>query len=458
MTLKHPSLYQINTRVLLRSLGKGSTLGDIPSKFWKELRQKGMDWVWLMGIWEIREKELDPHLISEGMTHDFRELVPDLKDEDICGSPYAVHDYTVDPKLGTAKELREIRKTLHKLGMKLMLDFVPNHLGAHTKWLDSNSEYFIEVDRASVSQNQNTFYKPTHGTDRWFAHGKDPYFDAWQDTIQLNYANREVHKWMTKTMVGIADVCDGVRCDMAMLDVRRIFQQTWGSAVQWPDDLDEFWPRAITEVKKGYTDFVFMAECYWDMEAELLEMGFDYCYDKVFYDRLTDPETDRMRQHFHAEPWWLERTARFLENHDEKRAAGQLQLQKHMAAAALIAFGPGMRFWHMGQWEGRRKRIPVQIDRTPDEGMCGCLLSKPEEGIVCNCIATFYDRLFALSNQDIFRYGRWRSITEPAYPGVLHWIWSHQGKEVVILINYSDREVRFEPKDILLAPFCQLII
>jgi hypothetical protein len=240
--------------------------------------------------------------------------------------------------------------------------------------------------------------------------------------------------------------------------VRRIFQKTWGNAVDWPDELNEFWPATISQVKKEHSDFVFLAECYWDMEAELLDMGFDYCYDKVFFDRLTDPEADRMRQHFHAEVWWLQRTTRFLENHDEKRATGHLHLQKHMAAAALVAFGPGLRFWHMGQWEGRRKKIPVQIDRKPDEGVCGCLLSNSEGNVVCNCVSGFYDRLYKLSNKEIFRNGKWRSVTEPSDPGVLCWIWSHEGKEVMVLINYSDREVRFKPKDILLAPFGQLII
>src|SRR5690606_5917210 len=143
-------------------------------------------------------------------------------------------------------------------------------------------------------------------------------------------------------------------------------------------------------------------ECYWNMEGELLEMGFDFCYDKRFYDLLNEANTDRMRQHFLTDSLWLERTARFLENHDELRAAQRLELQRHMVAAAMVAFGPGMRFWHMGQWEGRRKRIPVQIRTLPPEPRCGCPISKPDKEVVCSCISEGYQRLLSLNQTRVF--------------------------------------------------------
>jgi len=166
---------------------------------------------------------------------------------------------------------------------------------------------------------------------------------------------------MTSFLEEISGMCDGVRCDMAMLPVSRIFRQTWGHILPVKEDQKEFWPSAITAVKNLHPEFLFLAECYWDMESELMQMGFDYCYDKVFYDRMLLADGEKMRLHFHAEPAWLMHTVRFLENHDEDRASSHLHLQKHMATAALVAFGPGMRFWHMGQWEGRRKKVPVQI-------------------------------------------------------------------------------------------------
>lgn len=447
--IKHPSLYEINTRVLLKSLGDDAQLRDIPAKYWKGLQKKGIDWVWLMGIWEIQERALDPHLIPDGMMDDFRKLLPDLHDDDICGSPYAIHDYTVDTDIGDADQLRELRKQLHKIGMKLMLDFVPNHLGAHCRYLHIHPEYFIEVENESYAQDRKTFYQPHAGVERYFAHGKDPYFDAWQDTVQVNYANPDVHLWMTETLKSIAGMCDGVRCDMAMLPVRRIFQKTWGHLVPQAEFMDEFWPEPIRQVKARAPEFLFLAECYWDMEAELMEMGFDYCYDKVFYDRMTDAEPDRMRQHFHAEEWWLQRTARFLENHDEHRAAHALELPRHMATAALVACGPGMRFWHMGQWEGRRKKIPVQLHRLPQDSSCGCLLTSSSEKVVCRCIAAFYERMFRITHIPILREGEWQTIREPAAPGLIFWLWKYQKEKVIVVINYNHTDVPFFLPDML---------
>lgn len=444
---KHPVLYEINTRVFLKSIGKRATLKDIPHRYWKDLKKKGIDWVWLMGVWEIQEKALDPHLIPPEMMREFRELVPDLGEDDICGSPYAIHDYVIDPDIGDTDELKSLRKTLHKLGMRLMLDFVPNHFGAHCRWLHSNPEYFVEVNRETFRSDEKTYYKPYEEADRYFAHGKDPYFDAWQDTVQVNYANPAVHSWMTQTLGRIAEMCDGVRCDMAMLPVSRILNQTWGHILPQAEWMPEFWPAATTAVRNQHPDFLFLAECYWDMEAELMEMGFDYCYDKVFFDRMTDVESDRMRQHFHAEPAWLSRTARFLENHDEPRAASRLELKKHMATAALVACGPGMRFWHHGQWEGRRKKVPVQLHRSPPEAACACLLTTDES--VCGCVATFYSNMLEVAGKDVFRDGDWQMIREPASPGVIVWLWKHRTTRVLLVVNYSDREVHFALPDFL---------
>jgi len=190
---RHPSLYEVNTRVLLNSLGPGSTLPDIPGNYWKDLQSRGIDWVWLMGVWEIREKALDRNLIPQDMMDEFHALMPDLTDADICGSPYAIHDYVVDPAIGTAKQLQDLRKKLHKLGMKLMLDFVPNHFGAHCRWLDAHGVYFVEVREEDFLKDNKTCYRPWHNRNAFFAHGKDPYFEAWQDTVQVDYANPATH-------------------------------------------------------------------------------------------------------------------------------------------------------------------------------------------------------------------------------------------------------------------------
>jgi len=227
---------------------------------------------------------------------------------------------------------------------------------------------------------------------------------------------------------------------MAMLPMKRIFEKTWGNYVQWNGD--EFWPETIRQVKEFKPGFKLLAEVYWDMEAELLDAGFDWCYDKTFSDRLVDPIS--LKAHFNADIWYLERTARFLENHDEPRVAAKLDVRKHMAAAAMVMFSPGLRFWHMGQWKGFVHRIPVQINRQPAES-CGCLLW-PESKTHCQCLAQFYEVLFEVADRDVFRDGAWRQIPTPRESAerLFIWEWSDESEKTIVLINFSDEPLPFD--------------
>ena len=147
------------------------------------------------------------------------------------------------------------------------------------------------------------------------AHGRDPYFAGWPDTLQLNYANPATQEAMICELRKIAGQCDGVRCDMAMLLLPEVFERTWGLRPE------PFWPHAIERVREQVPNFRFMAEVYWDMEWTLQQQGFDYTYDKRLYDRLRDGHARPVREHFRAEPDYQEKMARFVENHDEPRAA-----------------------------------------------------------------------------------------------------------------------------------------
>jgi len=109
-----------------------------------------------------------------------------------------------------------------------------------------------------------------------------------------------------------------------------------------------------------------------------------------------------------------------------------------------------MRFWHMGQWDGRRKRIPVQLHRQPDEGVCGCLLSVKSPEVICSCVDQFYTRLLQVARQPIFREGNWRVVYElPAVTGLIYWLWNHHHLQVLVAINYANTEVAFSLADVL---------
>jgi hypothetical protein len=231
------------------------------------------------------------------------------------------------------------------------------------------------------------------------AYGRDPYFDGWPDTVQLDYANPETQAAMAGELLRIAGQCDGVRCDMAMLVLPEVFARTWGR------EAAPFWPSVIPRVRERVPGFTFMAEVYWDLEWTMQQQGFDYAYDKRLYDRLREGHARPVREHFHAGLDYQDRLARFLENHDEPRAAATFSPEAHRAAAVLTFLAPGLRFFHQGQLEGRTKRISPHLVRGPDEPLDADLQA-------------FYERLLAVLRRPAVRDGRWQMLDcAPAWEG-----------------------------------------
>ena len=150
------------------------------------------------------------------------------------------------------------------------------------------------------------------------------------------------------------------RCDMAMLVLPDVFERTWGIRAVLLAEGD---PVRAAQA----SGLSFLAEVYWDMEWTLQQQGFDYTYDKRLYDRLREHHARPVREHLCAEMDFQDKLARFLENHDEPRAAATFTPAAHAAAAVLTYFSPGLRFFHQGQFEGRRTRISPHLGRGPNE-------------------------------------------------------------------------------------------
>lgn len=367
--MNHPLLYEINTRCWLRELSerlhRKVTLATVPEEELAGWQRLGFTHIWLMGVWTTGERGRELALSEPTLIQAYDEALPGWRKADIAGSPYSIAAYTVPAALGGEAGLAKFRERLHALGMKLVLDFVPNHLGRDHLWTVGRSELFVQSPVAV----KGAFAVDTAAGVRWLAHGKDPHFAPWTDTVQLDYRRAATRTTMRDLLLTIADRCDGVRCDMAMLVLNEVFAKTWAhlSAPEAAPET-EFWAEAISAVKARQPDFLFLAEVYWGLEGRMQSLGFDFTYDKQLYDDLIWGNAAwAQRRLLESPPEFVSAGAHFLENHDERRVAAALSLDPHRAAALVILGLPGLRLLHEGQLTGARVKVPVQLARRPVE-------------------------------------------------------------------------------------------
>ena len=227
---RYPVIYEINTWVWLNELSRkynrSVTLATVPAEEWSLLSSFGFDAVWLMGVWQrspagIAIANRNPDLLT-----DFRRALPDFRPEDNVGSPYCIRRYVVDEHLGGPEGLAVARRELARRGLKLILDFVPNHVAPDHPWVLQHPECFIQGTEEDLRREPASFMA---AGPRVLACGRDPYFPAWPDVLQLNAFQPGLRQAVSETFAAIADQSDGVRCDMAMLFINSIFERTWGN-------------------------------------------------------------------------------------------------------------------------------------------------------------------------------------------------------------------------------------
>ena len=428
---RFPNVYEINTWVWLADLSRKYQtpidLSCVPSTEWEAISGYGFDAVWLMGVWERSPLGISVANKNEDLLKSFRQALHDFQAEDNVGSPYCVRRYVVDPHLGGPEGLAIARRELQERGIKLILDFVPNHVAPDHPWTTEHSEYFIsgrpddlEKDPGSCIQVGGNLY----------ACGRDPFFPAWPDVLQLNAFNPGLRLAVRNTITVIAQQCDGIRCDMAMLFINSVFQRTWADR-SGPAPVAEYWTELISATKKDFPDFVFIAEAYWDLEWKLQQQGFDFCYDKKLYDRLEHNSADDIRLHLCADMSYQKKLVRFIENHDEPRAASAFLAAKQRAVAIATITLPGMKLLHEGQLEGRKVRLPVFLGRRPEEA--------PDLQL-----QVFYRKLLEIVRESAFHRGDWTLCARSGWPdnstfqNLVAWGWQSD-EHYLIVVNLSDR-------------------
>jgi Alpha amylase, catalytic domain len=379
-----------------------------------------------MGVWERSPAGREAALSEPGLIAGYREALKDFRPEDVIGSPYCVHEYAVDARFGGPDALAATRARLASRGLALILDFVPNHVATDHRWVTTNPEFFLAGTEEELARRPHEFVRTKAGV---LANGRDPYNPPWRDVLQLNSFAPLLRDAAADTLKAIAAQADGVRCDMAMLMCNEVFHRTWGDrAGRAPED--DYWPTVIAQVKHTHPDFAFIAEVYWDMEYALQQQGFDHCYDKRLYDRLVAEPGPAVREHLLADLGYQDGLIRFIENHDEPRAAARFPAEHARAAAVAFSTLPGARLYHDGQLSGWRTRVPVQLGRGPVEP-------------VDTDVRDFYHRLLRAVRDMKLGAGEWSLCECTGWPDndshrhLVAWAWTSAGGRHLVIVNLS---------------------
>ena len=385
-----PVIYQIFTRLYgnktknnkpngtLQENGSAK-MNDITATKLQRISRMGFTHVWFTGL--IEHATQTDHT-AFGISKDHPAVVKGK-----AGSPYAIKDYyDIDPDLAVSvpdrmKEFKALLNRTHKAGLKMVIDFVPNHVARHyhsdaapkgvedlgekddtTKGFDPQNNFYylpgqqLRTDFArSAAQTEPYVELPAKATGN-DCFNASPSRNDWYETVKLNYGidyqgGRATHFSPTpSTWKKMTDILlfwtekgvDAFRCDMAEMVPTA------------------FWSHAVAAVKKEHPDVLFIGEVYNPAQyRDYLAAGFDYLYDKVgLYDTLRaivcgNASASCITSCWQATDDIKEHMLHFLENHDEQRIAsayfaGNAEKAKPaLAAGALMS--PGAYMVYAGQ-------------------------------------------------------------------------------------------------------------
>jgi len=427
---KYPKIYEINTWSWLSKLseiyGHEINLENIPIDILDKKLNK-FDAVWTMGAWERSPKGRKIAINDEGLQEEYRKALRYFSTEDVVGSPYSIFYYHIDSHLGGTKGMESFRQDLEQRGIRLILDYVPNHVAIDHMWTLEKSDLFISGTLQDLMTKPYEYFSIG---EKVYAYGRDPNFPPWTDTVQINAFSKDARTKAINTLLSIAEQCDGVRCDMAMLMTNEVFSKTWSEKVSNIPKID-FWEEVIPKVKEKYHDFLFIAEVYWDMEWKLQQQGFDYCYDKKLYNRLMNDNAQKIISHISAEWNYQTKLLRYIENHDEERAVNAFGEKASLAAATIIMTLPGACLIHEGQMDGNEIKLPVQLGKSP--------LEKPNSKI-----SEYYDKLLKIAPGKEWDEAKWllcgvepMDSNDTSFRNIISYQWLKGELRLLIIINYN---------------------
>lgn len=427
----HPHLFEINTWAWLEKLsarlGRTVALGDVPDSEWDAIAARGFDVVWFMGMWRHSAEARSIELADPENRPLFDRVLPGWKPEDVIGSPYSISEYAPDPRIGTWDSLDAAREKLRSRGIALFLDFVGNHTALDHPWTRQHPEFYVQGTAQDCERDPAGFRKiDTAKGAVYVALGKDPYFPAWDDVAQLNHFSLDMRAALIGELRKIATHCDGVRCDMAMLQFNEVFERVWSPHLGGAEPPDtEFW----ADAHAAAPDLVLLAEAYWGTQQRLLDLGFSFVYDKDLYDAVRHENMPNVHAQLGAALSYQQHLVRFLENHDEDRCAAAFPPERLASTVAFMGTLPGMRFYQEGEIEGAKIHLPVALRRVEDEP-------------VNQATAALFEKILAVTRQDVFHKGHWNVLPvnfegEPTNENLVACEWRHENAWKLIVVNLT---------------------
>ena len=410
-----------------------------------DIKKRGFDTLWVMGIFPIGKR-------GQGGT--------------AGGSPYSIGDHEgIHKDLGSPESFGDFVKRAHRLGMRVVIDFVPNHTSMDSKMLNENPEFFVHRS-AGQGQPPHGYFEhtdPGTGNKLWVRHGGyDSYGSRayWEDTTQVDYSNPQlrrhmigvVSRWVERFNV------DGFRVDMAYQVTNAYFNKNWAGEMGSAPPRREFLEELITEVKARYPGTAFLAEGY-DRFDDLSKAGFDLIYSKNdigragghkgWYDAMTSRDPGWIRESIKRQAFldWQDggmSQVTFIGNHDEPAPA--TALGEWMAGSSFLTLMmKGATLFYGSQEIGFDAAVPHEHKSIPFSVPVSVDWSKADPDTT-----RFYDETFRYAQAAHAALGETETIPLPleGYPRWVGYLLKSKSPDglraIAVVANPNDHSVEYE--------------
>ena len=387
-----------------------SRLDEIPDEELATLAHRGLNSLWLIGVWErSRASKTIKQLCGNS---------------DAVASAYSLFDYRISEDLGGDAAYINLRDRAYRYGVRLASDMVPNHMGIDSPWVVEHPEWFISRGdspypaysfngpdlssdgRVEIKIDDHYFEQTDAavvfrrvdrhtGDTRYIYHGNDGTSFPWNDTAQLDYLNPAVREQVIQTILHVARLFPVIRFDAAMTLAKRHFHRLWfpgpGASGAIPSRAEfgmsqaefdramphEFWREVVDRVAAEVPGTLLLAEAFWLMEGYFVRtLGMHRVYNSAFMVMLRDEDNAKYRSviknTLEFDPDIMKRYVNFMSNPDERTAIDQFgKGDKCFGVAAMMATLPGLPMFGHGQIEGFTEKYGMEYqrpryDETPD--------------------------------------------------------------------------------------------